>query len=122
MSAIPGFGVALLKRAMDLANKAYSGKKVFGNSLVKYSMSNKKHHPNYFVVDEPDTLFVVVRGSGSDADWQTNFDYHEKTVKFGKYSIYCHGGFYQSAKNIFDEVKSTVLEKGANKKIIVTGH
>ena len=122
MSSIPGFGVALLKRAMDLANKAYYGKSSFGSNLIKYSTDNKKYHPNYFVVDEPDILFLVVRGSGSEADWQTNFDYHEQKINFGKYPIFCHNGFYQSAKNIFDEVKSTVLEKGANKKVIVTGH
>jgi len=106
---------------MDLANKAYSGKSAFGNQLIKYSTNNKKYHPNYFVVGSEETLFVVVRGSGSDADWQTNFDYHETAQKFGSDSIYCHTGFYKSAENIFNEIKDTI-KTNTYKQVIVTGH
>ena len=122
MSKIPGFGVALLKRAMDLANKAYEGRGAFlDDNVVFYSMDNKEYHPNYFLLDFDDSLFVVIRGSGSDEDWATDFDFNETVETYGNYKISSHRGFYLATKNIFAEMKPTLL-KYTNKRIFITGH
>jgi hypothetical protein len=107
---------------MDLANKAYDGKAAFsGFNVIKCNEANSKYHPNYFLIDNDDALYVVVRGSHSGVDWETDFDFAEVTKKFGSESITCHRGFYNSALNIFNEIKST-LKQYSSKNIIVTGH
>ena len=119
--AIPGFGVALLRRAMDYANRAYEGASAFKEfQIIKSSKQNSYLHPAYFVFESDSSLYVVVRGSHSSEDWQTNFEYTEKTVNFGVDSIRVHGGFYESAKNIYSEIKDVLKNYQGN--IYVTGH
>jgi hypothetical protein len=107
---------------MDLASKAYEGRGAFlDDDVVFYSMDNKEYHPNYFLLDFDDSLFVVIRGSGSDEDWATDFDFNETVQTYGKYKINSHIGFYKASKNIFEEMKPTLL-KYAHKRIFITGH
>ena len=121
MSGISGFGVALLRRAMDFANNAYTGKSAFSKyDLIKYSTSNPKYHPMYYVFEDDNDLWIVIRGTGSDNDWETDFDYAEKSVKFGTQTVKVHGGFYKSATNILNEIKPKII--GYSGRVYVTGH
>ena len=118
---IPGFGVALLRRAMDFANRAYEGAASFSEfKIIAQYKENSLFHPAYFVFESDSSLYVVVRGSHSTEDWQTNFEYKEKTVNFGEDSMKVHGGFYESAKNIYSEIKDKIKKYKGN--IYITGH
>ena len=120
--SIPSFGPTLVKRAMDLANKAYTGLSAFTDvKVVKYSEENYLHHPCWFIVEDGNDVFEVVRVSGSDIDWETDLDFTEIQGNYGGEKIHTHGGFYNSGKNVFSEMKAT-LKGYSGKNIYVTGH
>jgi hypothetical protein len=122
MSAIPGFGIALLKRTMDLANRAFSGRSALSHENIVFCRTvNKEYYPNYFLIDAKDAFYIVIRGSACDEDWVTDLDFNETTKQFGEYTINCHSGFYKATKNIFEEMKPTLL-KYTDRKVIITGH
>ena len=119
--SIPGFGVALLQRAMDYANRAYQGTSAFsGFKMITSNTKNSKYHPNFFVIESDSSLYIVVRGSGSGGDWETNFDYREQYGTFGNTKIRCHGGFLKAAQNTFDAIKDKIKDYKGN--VYVTGH
>lgn len=119
--SIPGFNVALVRLAMDFAYAAYNGTKAFrGGQMHTAYTKNSVYHPVYYLYERDSTLFVVVRGSASNHDWKTNLDYSEREAYLGKYRINVHGGYLQSAQNIYRSIRPKLLEHSGN--IIFTGH
>jgi len=120
--AIPGLTLPLLQRAMDLADKAYGGAKAFsGEKLIRAYEPPGMFHPHYFIIEDNDYLWIINRGTCSGDDWKTNFVFNESARKFGDEMIVVHEGFYFSAKNVFADMKETILKYG-NKRILMTGH
>ncbi|EAY11927.1 Lipase family protein [Trichomonas vaginalis G3] len=118
---IPGFNILLVRLAMDLANTAYSGMRAFTGGTMMYNNSRSaKGQPVFYVYEKNSALWVCIRGSVSQADWETDFDYKESPHKFGNYSITCHGGFYKSAKFVYSKIKQLLYDYDGY--IYITGH
>ena len=119
--SIPGYTLTLLKRCMSFANAAYSGKSAFtGGSMEFYSTKNEKYKPVFYGYEYGGDLYISIRGSSTDADFITDFDYAETTAKFGSYTINVHNGFYQAAKYVFEQAKTYIQEASGN--VYITGH
>ena len=118
---IPGYTLTLLKRCMTFANNAYTGKSAFtGGTMEFYSTKNEQYKPVFFGYKYGDDLYITIRGSATDADFITDFDYAETTAKFGSNTINVHNGFYQAAKYVFEQTKTYMKETTGN--IYITGH
>lgn len=106
---------------MDLAYAAYNGAGAFSGGTMKYSYTqNAQYRPVFYIYERQNCLWVCIRGSGSQDDWNTDFDYQESSHQFGSYSITCHGGFYRSAEFVYGQVKQYLYDYNGN--IYITGH
>lgn len=67
-----------------------------------------------------DSVFIAVRGSSSDEDWETNFDIKQMKCKWGKF----HQGFMKDAESIYYYVVDNLLRSWYREKkhLIITGH
>lgn len=118
---IPGFNIALVRLAMDYAYAAYNGEGAFkGGKMIMASTNNEMYRPVFYLYERDSTLWVCVRGSGSQLDWNTDFEYNEMTATFGSNKINVHGGFYKSASNIYNDIKQKLYDYPG--KILITGH
>jgi hypothetical protein len=107
--------------AMKLSLAAYFNTvKKLPVEIILRNNTNSKFNPTYYVCKENNNLWIVTRGSFSAGDWLSDFDFEQKDVDFGKYSISFHGGFYQSARNLYNNVKPYL--EAHNGPIYFTGH
>jgi len=119
---IPGYSLLLIKRCMTYCKNSYSGESAFQGGEMKFvGTQHGVCIPIFFEYEYNNDLYFIVRGTSDDVDFATDCAYSEELVNFGKYQIYCHGGFYKSAKYIYDIVKPHIdAFKGRN--IYFVGH
>lgn len=72
------------------------------------------------ICSKDDIVYVVFRGSSTDADWKTNLDYDQVTCKLAGF---LHQGFKADVKSVFTAIlKSVYPHVLAGRKVIITGH
>lgn len=119
--SILGFSVNLCRTALTMAWEAYGGAASFHDGTMIYENDkNQVYLPLFYVYDFNQTLYVSIRGSSSQKDWYTDFNYTERYEDFGDYKLHVHGGFFNSSINVFNQIKDIIANYPG--RIIFTGH
>ena len=121
---VTNFNSALLMLSLRLSAAMYiDGQLEKENIEVLYkSKNNYRHFPVFALCKKENSLFVVIRGSESTADWDTNFNFTQSwhPLLEDHENISFHSGFYYSAKNILSVIEECFEEH--NGPIYFTGH
>ena len=120
MSAIAGFCANLATRCLNIALAAYDRKNFTGGKMVLASEINAMFKPVFYCYQINSDLFISIRGTVSEVDYDSAYHFEEKTYSFGNYQINAHSGFYMAADYVFNQVKDTI--KKCKGKVYVTGH
>lgn len=115
--AISGFGVILVKTAMNFSIDSYKDNftDMPDAKILLASSSDDYETPVFYALEYQSNLWIVSRGSMTGSDFETCAAFDEATTKYGIF----HEGAYKSALYTFDSVKS-YIEK--YEKIYFTGH
>lgn len=87
--------------------------------IIHKSSNNYRYFPVYAVCSKDDSLFITIRGSGSDVDWATAFDFEQENHNISGKDVAFHSGFYKTAMNVlnvigecFDDCSGTIYFTG----------
>ena len=119
---IPGYSLLLLKRCLDFCQCSYNGEDTFkgGNMLFK-GTQHDVFVPIYYGYQYGKDLYLIIRGTVDDIDFETDCSYRQLKTQIGTHEIYTHGGFLKGADYILEQTKS-LLESYTDGNIYITGH
>ncbi|KAH0786341.1 putative lipase containing protein [Histomonas meleagridis] len=114
---ITNFSIDLLKRVLTMCKDGYYFiGKIKPEQCLQSRTKSSKYKPVYYIFEERNALFIIIRGSQSISDAYTDLDIDEFTNLQG-HSF--HSGFYRAAYDIFEESYDIV---STHDLIYVSGH
>ena len=119
---VTGFNHSLLMLTLRLSAAMYIKGQLEQEpvEILYYSKNNYRHFPVFAICRKNDSLFIVVRGSSSEVDWETNFNFTQTYHTVMDSNISFHAGFYYSAYNILSVIEDIFEEHDG--PIYFTGH
>lgn len=104
---VPQLQINFIKMTMNLAKEAYAGVFTIGRVIRKVK-TNDVYIPKLYFLEHniiSNDLYIVMRGSDSDYDWQADFNASEVYKEINGVDYYFHKGFYIAANNVLDNIK-----------------
>ncbi|MBU1193950.1 MAG: lipase family protein [Proteobacteria bacterium] len=107
-SSFPGWNI------LSLENK------LLADGFEKFHwIENFETDTQCFLSSRDGYVYLTFRGSSTDADWETNFDFEQVPCMWG----YLHGGFLADVKSVYWQIKTALAAYLAGgQKLIITGH
>lgn len=100
-----GILLTLIQLCVRLSNSAYLADfSNYSGTVLYESTTNEIEKPVFYVYTQDQALFIITRGSYSDADFSTDAKISETIQDFGVF----HTGFFNAASYVYDQTKDYI--------------
>ncbi|OHS99269.1 lipase [Tritrichomonas foetus] len=123
LPSFPGFTLELIRFACMCANMSYYKMIDFpDDNIIQAFEDNTYCRPCYYVLYHNNSYYIVIRGTSSPKDIQTDANILETRFTVKDEEIYIKDGFFYSARFIYMMTRDLLLEKARGKPIYIIGH